>query len=120
MKPVKPPQGIGQKPRQFAANQLMAGDLKEGQSILLVERTPGTGLGGGELIWFPNSTAEPDGGGIFPAADKPTGRFHRASHLLRVFTPEDFGAVGDDVHNDYPAFIALGKAVTKARGGTVT
>lgn len=120
MKPIKPPQGIGQKPQQSAVNQLLAGDLKEGQSILLVERTPGTGLGGGELIWFPNSTAEPDGGGIFPVADKPTGRFHRASHLLKAFTPEDFGAIGDDVHNDYPAFIALGKAVTKARGGTVT
>lgn len=38
----------------------------------------------------------------------------------RTFTPEDFGARGDGVSDDYPAFRALAAAVSRARRATVT
>lgn len=94
--------------------------LTDGQKVSLLEYAAGTGLGGGSFIWQEGSTADPDSGGIFAASDSSAGRFIRVAHLLGAYTPEDFGAVGDNSHDDLPAWLALAEAVTKRRGGSVT
>ena len=47
------------------------------------------------------------------------GRAAVATEVLRRFTPEMFGAKGDGVANDTPAFVRLAAAVNQSRGGLI-
>lgn len=105
--------------RQFAAMNLMYGfGLEDGRLVYLKQRDS-SALGGGLFVWKAGSTATPDGGGIVAPVDGADGRFFRQSHLLGHFTPEDFGALGDNQSDDYSAFMALAAAVNRNRGGQV-
>jgi hypothetical protein len=113
--------GTGTGTIHFASPaQLVAAGLTDGQAVTLDAMSPGSGLGGGQFIWRAFSSAAPDGGGVFTATDQSTGRFIRTAHTLSAYTPEDFGARGDNVYDDYPAFMNLTRAVTLAKGGSVT
>lgn len=114
------PDTAGGVAKRATVATLTAADLVDGQTISLTEYTAGTGLGGGEFVWRAGSTAAPDGGGILAATDGTPGRFFRTRHLLNSYSPEDFGAVGNDTHDDLPAWMRLAAAVTRDKGGTVT
>lgn len=117
------PGGTGAQLVRFdSVANLSAVGLSDGATVQVTAYTAGTGLGGGTFQWVATSTAEPDGGGVFVSkgltAAEP-GRFIRISHVLGTYRPEDFGALGDGTHDDYPAWMRLTAAVNRRKSGTV-
>ncbi|WP_156372896.1 hypothetical protein [Deinococcus sp. Leaf326] len=98
---------------------LSAAGLKNGQYAYLSSYYAGGSAGGGLLRWDAASTAAPDSGSVFKVPGKEAGRFIRLAHLEGVYSPEDFGAVGDGTTNDYPAWVALAAAASNRDGVTL-
>lgn len=105
---------------RFPSITAMTGaNLTHGQQVTLTEYAPGTGLGGGQFVWWYGSTLTPDGGGVVAPSDGAPGRFQRVAHLLGTFTPEDFGAVGNGAADDYDAWMRLAAAASGRNGVTI-